>query len=57
MQKKIKNISRIPINGMLIAVYIVLSLPMLTVNIGGREVQDDRRKNADNHTGGPNTHP
>lgn len=35
MQKKIKNISRIPINGMLIAVYIVLSLPMLTVNIGG----------------------
>lgn len=35
MRKKMKNFTRLPINGMLIAVYIVLSLPMLTVNIGG----------------------
>ena len=35
MQKKKKRILQLTINAMLIAVYVVLSLPIMTVNLGG----------------------
>ncbi len=38
MQKKVKNIIRVPIDGMLIAIYIVLSLSFMTLNLGGLKI-------------------
>ena len=38
MQKKVKNIIRVPVDGMLIAIYIVLSLSFMTLNVGGLKI-------------------